>query len=124
MAYKTVLIVILFSALGCTSSSADLNRIAQESIRENQELKRQAADLESDYLGVDEVAISNALGKPKNKSNEPYPYKIDPDCYGRDCEQGYSDEIWFYEFKRKTSSGIEFYTVYIYFRNGKVVRIR
>jgi len=124
MLRRIILALVLFSVLGCTTSSADLNRIAQDSIRENQEWKQHTADLDSKYLGADEVVIINAFGKPENKSNEPYPYKLDPNCYGKDCEKGYSDEIWFYEFKRKTSSGTEFYSVYVYFKDGKVVRVR
>jgi len=124
MSYRIILTMALFSVLGCATSSADLNKIAQDSIRANQELKEQAANLDSKYVGADEDAILNALGKPRSKSNEPYPYKLDPNCYGKDCEQGYSDEIWFYEFKRKSSSGSEVYSVYVYFKGNKVVRIR
>jgi hypothetical protein len=124
MSYRLILTVALILILGCSSSSADLNKIAQDSIKSNKELKEYASTLDNKYLGVNKETIIAIFGKPRKKSNEPYPYKLDINCYGKNCAEGHSDEIWFYEFKRKSSSGWEAYSVYVYFKENVVVRIR
>lgn len=124
MSCRIIILFLSFCFVGCSTSSADLNKIAQDSIKNNQVLKEQSFTLDSQYLGVDKEKILSVFGKPRKKSNEPYPYKLDVNCKGKDCQQGYSDEIWFYEFKRKFSSAWEAYSVYVYFKEDKVVRIR
>lgn len=120
----TIILFLLFLNISCTASSADLNKMAQDSLIINGELKEQASVLNSKFIGSDKATIITALGKPKKKSFEPYPYRLDLNCQGNNCKRGYSDEIWFYEFKRKFTSGWEGYSVYVYFKEGKVVRIK
>ncbi len=124
MRYKIIILFFFFGLMGCLASSADLNKIAQDSLKINQELREQAIVLDSKYVGADKEAILAVLGKPRKTVNESAPYKLDVNCKGKDCPTGYSDEQWFYEFKRKFSSGWEAYSVYVYFKEGKVVRIR
>ena len=124
MRYKSIILFLFFGLVGCSASSADLNKIAQDSLKINQELREQSVTLDSQYVGSDKETILSVFGKPRKKSNEPYPYKLDVNCKGKDCPQGHSDEIWFYEFKKKFPSGWEAYSTYVYFKEGRVVRIR
>jgi hypothetical protein len=110
--------------MGCSTSSADLNKIAQDSLKINQELRGQASVLNSEYVDSNKETILSVFGKPQKIYNEPAPYRLDLNCKEKDCLKGYSDEQWFYEFKRKFSSGWEAYSVYVYFKNDIVVRIK
>ena len=122
--YSLVFLVFLLTCVGCTTSVADLNSLPQSSLRTHAILKGQAGSLNDRFLGADKEIILSAFGKPRKTSREPYPYRIDPSCKGKDCAEDYSDEIWFYEFKGKFESGWEAYSLYVYFKNEKVVRIR
>lgn len=122
--YKITILFLFFALLGCSSSSADLNKIAQGSLKINQELREQASVLDSKYVGADKEAILSVLGKPKKILKEPAPYRLDVNCKEKDCQKGYSDEQWFYEFKKKFSIGWEAYSIYVYFKDDKVVRIK
>ena len=118
------ILILSLTIFGCAASSVDLNKMAQDAFKVKKELNLQASALDLEFAGADRDTIRSALGKPKKMLNEPSPYSLDRNCRGSHCEGGVSDEIWFYEFKRKFPSGWEYYTVYVYFKDGKVVRIR
>jgi len=120
----SVFLILSITILGCAASSADLNRMAQDAFTVSKELNSQSAALDLEFNGVDRDTIRSALGKPRKISYEPYPYSLDRNCRGSHCEGGFSDEIWFYTFKKKFPSAWEAYSVYVYFKEGKVVRIR
>jgi|GEM_PF-5866694 len=124
MNYFLALLIFSLTCAGCAPSAAGLNSMAQNALRTHAILKEQARDLDQKFLGADKEAVLAAFGKPRKMSQEPYPYRIDPSCIGKDCVTDYSDEIWFYEFKGKFESGWEAYSLYVYFKNEKVVRIR
>lgn len=124
MNYFLALLVFFLTCVGCAHSVADLNSLAQSSLRTHAILKEQARSLDDKFLGAEKEVILAALGKPRKMLREPSPYRIDPLCKGKNCVVDYSDEIWFYEFKGKFESGWEVYSLYVYFKNEKVVRIR
>ena len=124
MYYRIFILLFFFGLVGCSASSADLNKIAQDALLTKEEMRGRSAYLDKKFLGADKNAILEFFGKPRNKSIEPYPYLVNPNCSEKNCEKEYSDEIWFYEFKKKAVGGWEFYSVYVYFKDGKVVRVR
>lgn len=117
-------LVLSLLIIGCSASLTDLNTDVQSSLKINEQLKQNVTALDEKFWGADKNTILAALGKPRRKSLEPYPYKLNPFCQGNNCEKGFSDEIWFYAFKKKFSTGWEVYSVYVYFKNDKVVRVR
>lgn len=124
MSYLLILLIFFLTCIGCAPSVADLSSLAQSGLRTHAILREQARDLDQKFFGADKEAIWGAFGKPHKMSQEPYPYRLDPSCRGKDCTVDYSDEIWFYEFKGKFESGWEVYSLYVYFKDEKVVRIR
>ncbi len=124
MNYFPVLLAFFLTCVGCAPSAAGLNSMAQNALRTHAILKGQARSLNDKFVGADKEAILAAFGKPYRTSREPSPYYVDPACSGKNCVSDYSDEIWFYEFKGKFESGWEAYSLYVYFKNEKVVRIR
>ena len=120
----SVLVSLTLTIFGCVASSADLNKMAQDALQEKEVLNEESAALDQKFLGTDRDTIRSAFGKPREISYEPYPYSLDRHCRGSRCEGGVSDEIWFYQFKKRFSSGWVAYSLYVYFKDGKVVRIR
>ncbi len=122
--HLSIFLFLCLTIFGCAASSADLNKMAQDAFKVKKELNLQASSLDLEFIGADRDRIRSALGEPRKILHEPSPYSLDRNCRGSHCEGGVSDEIWFYEFKREFSSGWEAYSVYVYFKEGKVVRIR
>jgi len=81
-------------------------------------LKEETVSWNSQYIGFTKEKINSELGKPKKVIRERWPYELNG-------KESHADEVWFFEFVKYVSScGKYAYSVYVYFKNGKVVFIR
>jgi len=85
--------------------------------------KIQAVFLDTKYVNLPKESIVDELGKPHEIIHKGYEYFSDQNCRHNDCPFGKSDEVWIYQFRDRDERGIHSYQIWIYIKEGKIVRI-
>ena len=115
-----IIFLLLFNC-GCASAdSSDFQKAkATSEVR-----KLDAKILDAKYVGFTKEEFIKDFGKPKKIIVDAYPYSLDVNCYAADCLEGMANELLIYEFSSRDERGKYFYSVYVYIKDGVVVRIR
>lgn len=113
--------LFIFSNISCASADGT---DFQKSKKWTEAKQMEKNILDSKYVGFTKEDFIKDFGKPKKVLKETSPYPLDANCYAGDCPSGVSDELLVYEFSERTERGITFFTLFVYLKDGKVVRIR
>lgn len=116
-------ILIFMTCSNCALMSApEINDFKKAKQRHEVE-KMRASTLEAKYINSPKESVIEELGKPSEVIHREYSYFIDPSCHKTGCPEGKSDEVWIYDFKIMDERGLTFSEIWIYIKEGKIVKI-
>ena len=115
------ILIVLMISFGCSTGFPNDFKTSK---KQAESLRTQRFSLDKKYVGFKKEDFIKAFGKPRTVIKNKYPYSLEPNCYAADCATGFADELLTYEFKDRTVTGITYYSVYAFIKDGVVVRIR
>ena len=116
--------LFLIMCTNCTLISASSIDDFKKGKQFNDAVKIQANDLDAKYVGSSKGSIIDELGKPYEIIHKQFTYAEDKNCHEKGCPMGKSDEVWIYQFRDTSKNGIHSYEIWVYIKEGKIVRIR
>ena len=116
-------LLIFVTCSNCALLSAPGPSDFQISKKDNEMTKIQASVLEVKYVNSPKESIIDELGKPHEIIHRGYSYFRDSNCHKTGCPEGKSNEVWIYQFRGKDERGMYSYEIWVYIKEGKIVRI-
>ena len=119
----TLFLLILLTCSNCALISVSGIDDYKKAKQRHEVEKIRASTLEAKYINLPKESVIEELGKPNEVMHREFSYFIDQDCRRNGCPEGKSDEVWIYDFKIMDETGLTFSEIWIYMKEGKIVRI-